>query len=141
MAEYTNTLDARRRTGHPYIDSDHERVVALINQLVQAISGGEGGDVCARLLAQLIDDTALHFERENRLMVQCAYPDAAAHMAEHAKLLNEAMELKAWLSEAPPEAAAAASLLRFLENWWLEHVPAYDQALADRIVSDKSGDR
>ncbi|HUW39185.1 MAG TPA: bacteriohemerythrin [Rhodocyclaceae bacterium] len=131
-------LNERRQTGHALIDEDHERVVALINQLASAITQHRSKDVCGALLDQVIQNTKAHFARENRLMAEHRYPRAEEHMAQHAHLVEEAQALKRWFDTAAVESVMSVSLLHFLESWWTEHIPTSDQALADFVTSAAS---
>jgi len=130
-------LDERQQTGHTLIDEDHERVVALINELARAITQHQSKDVCAELLERIIQNTKAHFARENRLMTEIHYPQAKEHMAQHAHLVNEALALKRWFETAAVESVMSVSLLHFLESWWTGHIPTSDQALADFIAAAK----
>ena len=131
-------LDERQQTGYTLIDEDHEQVVELINELARAITQHQSKAVCAELLERIIQNTKAHFARENRLMAEVHYPRAEEHMAQHARLVDEALALKRWFETASVESVMSVSLLHFLENWWTEHIPASDQALSDFIASAKS---
>ena len=131
-------LNERQQTGNTLIDEDHEQVVALINELARAVTQHRSKGVCAELLERIIQNTKAHFARENRLMAEIHYPRAEEHMAQHARLVDEALALKRWFETASVESVMSVSLLHFLENWWTEHIPSSDQPLADFAASTES---
>ncbi len=128
-------LDERQETGHAQIDDDHEKIVALINQLASAITQRRGKEVCGELLDQIIQKAKAHFARENRLMAEHHYPKAEEHIAEHAQLIAEALDLKTWVDLAPAESVMSVSLLHFLEAWWTRHIPTFDKELAEFLAT------
>lgn len=130
-------LDESHETGHTLIDDDHAGIVEIINQLANAITTHKSKEVCGKLLDQIIQKTKAHFARENRLMAEHHYPKADAHIAEHAKLVGESLDLKAWFDAASEESVMSVSLLHFLENWWTGHIPTFDKELADFVTSSK----
>ncbi len=130
-------LDERQETGHATIDTDHLLIVGIINQLAAAIIQHKSKEVCDELLDQIIQNTKAHFARENRLMAEHHYPKAEQHMAEHVKLIRESLDLKAWFDAASAESVMSVSLLHFLEDWWNQHIPSFDQELADFIAAQK----
>ncbi len=130
-------LDERQETGHAMIDEDHLGIVGIINQLAAAIIQHQSKEVYDQLLDQIIQGTKAHFARENRLMAEYHYPKAEQHVAEHVKLVRESLELKAWFDAANAESVMTVSLLHFLEEWWNQHIPSFDQELADFLAAQK----
>lgn len=119
--------------GHSQIDRDHQRLVALINQLSDAMTGGKGKEVCGKVLDELIQYTRTHFAMEEQLMAAHRYAGAFEHKAEHAKLVNQVLEFKSKFDDGT--ATLSVALLRFLVDWLTHHILVSDKDLA-RTISD-----
>ena len=131
MAAMMDWNDALR-VGHSAIDRDHEKLVGLINALGGAMESGKGQDICASILNELVNYTKTHFAMEEQLMTVHQYESAAAHRAEHAKLIQEVVafqdELRAGTS------ILSVSLLHFLMEWLTRHILVSDKALATALA-------
>lgn len=124
MMEWNDSL----KVGHGLIDRDHQRLVALINQLGEAMSAGQGKDVCGAVLDELVDYTKTHFANEERLMAAHGYADAPAHRAEHASLIDDVEEFR--VKYRAGTATLSVFLLRFLMEWLTHHILESDKKLA-----------
>ncbi|HEX8964075.1 MAG TPA: bacteriohemerythrin [Rhodocyclaceae bacterium] len=127
MMEWNDSL----KVGHGMIDRDHQRLVALINQLGEAMSAGQGKEACGAVLDELIDYTRTHFANEERLMAAHGYPDSAAHRAEHARLIEDVQEFR--IKYASGTATLSVFLLRFLMEWLTHHIMQSDKKLAQAL--------
>lgn len=75
--------------GIPELDAEDQRLHALLRALNLAI--GDGGDVeeIQRLMQQIELDALKHFEHEERLLEECAYPSRLGHAALHLQIKAE----------------------------------------------------
>lgn len=121
----------RLKVGHSRIDADHQKLVGLLNQLSDAMSTGKGRELCAGVLSELIDYTRTHFAMEEQLMATHGYAQAAAHKAEHTKLVAEVLDFKKRLDGGT--VTLSVSLLHFLADWLSHHILESDKALARGI--------
>jgi hemerythrin len=127
MMEWNESL----KVGHSKIDRDHKKLVGLINTLGDAMSTGQGSDICGDVLNELINYTKTHFAMEEQLMSQHHYAGASEHRAEHAKLVQEVVEFQGKF--AAGTAVLSVSLLHFLMAWLTHHILESDKALAKGI--------
>ena len=75
--------------GYELIDRDHEEFIALLNQLDSASNAD-----FPVLFQQVHEHTEQHFDRENQLMMQFAYPGEIEHKGEHQRVLGEFRQFK-----------------------------------------------
>ena len=127
MMEWNDGL----KVGHSLIDRDHRKLVALINALGDAMSTGQGKDVCGGILDELVNYTRTHFAMEERLMSEYGYADTAAHKAEHAGLVRDVIAFQR--QYAAGTAMLSVSLLHFMMEWLTHHILESDQALAKSL--------
>ena len=117
----------RFKLGYARIDSDHQKLIALINQLTEAMTKRAGKDVCGTVLNELINYFKTHFAMEEQLMANFNYADAVSHKAEHAMFVDEVLKMKAKLEAN--SFMLPVSLLKFLRDWLSNHILVTDKAL------------
>ncbi len=75
--------DDRLSMGIPEIDADHKRFILLTAELNRAIVDRMEPEEIRRRLRAILEDTAAHFVREEKLLREWHYPDAEAHARKH----------------------------------------------------------
>jgi hemerythrin len=68
------------------VDSEHRLQIELLDALIAAAQSGRDDDHVAELLQRLRDVSEAHFLSEDLLMRLHAYPEHAAHVAEHEEM-------------------------------------------------------
>ena len=68
-------------TGISEQDTQHKKLIDLINQLNDAMQAGHGNDIMGKVLSELVNYTVFHFGYEEKLMAQHKYEDTPAHKA------------------------------------------------------------
>lgn len=119
--------------GYGDIDAQHKRLVELVNQLDDAMRAGHGRDVVGGVLNELIRYTVHHFAFEEKLMDQFGIASAAAHKAEHKKLVADVSAFKTKFDAG--SAAVTTELMTFLRNWLSNHILKTDKALARELLA------
>ena len=120
----TNSL---LKVGNALIDNDHLAFIDLLNQLDSA-SNSE----FSQLFQQLYEHTEQHFEHENQLMAQFAFPAETEHNGEHQRVLAEFKQFKPRIDKGMVTFGRAFIKER-LPQWFQLHVATMDAALATHI--------
>jgi hemerythrin len=115
-------------TGHVILDTDHERLVTLFNQLTTSVKERKGKDACAELLDKIIHHAQVHFAFEEQLMADHRYPKVDQHTAEHARLVKQAVRYMVKFEAATP--GSHIPLIHFPEDWLTFHILSADKELA-----------
>jgi len=116
------------------IDDDHRRMIETINELYDAIRGDYSKDVLGGILHRLVDYTQYHFEREENLFSQTAYPTASEHSREHA-------DATAWIRQMRDDyagctaAAPSLKMISFLKDWLFDHILGSDHRFGEFLNS------
>ena len=113
--------------GYDLIDCDHDEFIDLLNQLDSA----SNGDFPA-LFQQLHEHTEQHFDRENQLMMQFAYPGEIEHKGDHQRVLGEFRQFKTRVNKGMITFGRSFVRER-LPQWFGLHVTTMDTALAAHI--------
>lgn len=127
-------------TGVPLIDADHRALIELINGLHDSLEAGAPAADLDDLFEKLMRYAAFHFDREEKMLKVCAYPDYDTHHQEHvnfADYIEEAMRRRA--STGDPE--LASELLGFLKDWLNHHILILDMAYKPYIRDNRLAGR
>jgi hemerythrin len=109
----------------PEIDDQHRKLIAMINNLHEAMKTGEGRQVIGQLLNSLTRYTQTHFAAEEKLMAQVDYPDLAAHQEIHRNLIKQVESLKA--DHASGKLSISMDTMNFLSDWLTKHIQGTDK--------------
>ncbi len=107
------------------IDEQHKKLVDMLNELHDSMKAGKGKEVLGSIFTGLIQYVGTHFATEERLMSSNAYPEYAAHKAEHTKLTQKALELQKNFQEGVP--VLTVELMNFLKDWLQTHILGTDK--------------
>ncbi len=120
---------------HGPIDRDHQRLVALVNDLHSATRLGEGRQVVGGILDELIAYTGDHLQREEALMAAVDFPELERHKLGHAEFVAGLRTLQDKF--AAGSMATAAQLSTLLRDWLSLHIRRSDKALRAFLESDR----
>jgi len=116
------------------LDDDHKKLVAMLNQLFDAINSGHGKESLGKTLDDLIAYAKMHFEHEEKFFSQTNYPDFAAHKLEHEKFTQQVLEVQKKCKNGA-SGTLSLELMNFLKNWLVEHIQGKDQAYGPYLNS------
>lgn len=102
------------------IDMQHQKLVALLNDLYEALKKGEGIDALGRILSDLVRYTKTHFATEECLMKTHGYPDYLTHKDKHDKMT--AMVLEYVDKFEAQEIRSPIEISNFLKDWLKKHI-------------------
>jgi hemerythrin len=106
------------------IDDDHKKLLALANDLHDAIHVQHGRQALTSLLDELVKYTQYHFAREEEFFARTDYPDAARHKRQHEFLAQRLLEVQQRFSSGSQVLTAEA--MNFLKDWLYGHILCSD---------------
>lgn len=107
------------------VDSQHMKLVELLNNFHDAMKLGKGKEVMGKTFSELLDYTAYHFGTEEDFFKKYGYPGSASHKKEHGALTKQALELSDRFSRGEP--VISAETMTFLKNWLNDHIVGSDK--------------
>lgn len=119
------------------IDKDHQHIVFLINRIWQLYEDTEAQEM---IFNELIDYSFYHFKREELIMEVCEFPGLQAHKdnhRNHVSLING--QIRAWQKNRNQD--EWQKLLRFMRNWWLDHILKEDSELVRYAIGKEANIR
>ncbi len=114
-------------------DAEHQKLVATVNDLFDAINSGKGKEKLGAVLNTLIDYTVTHFQHEEREMRTHNFPGYAKHKDEHDALTKQVGEVQHKFAGGS-NAALSAEVMAFLKNWLIKHIMGTDKAYTAFLV-------
>jgi hemerythrin-like metal-binding protein len=109
------------------IDSDHKKLVDLVNELHSATTEGRGFEVIEKIMTELIGYTRAHLEREERLMASLRFPNLERHKIGHMHFAKQLDELQKKYSEG--SLTVASQLSTVLRDWLSLHIRRSDKEI------------
>ncbi|MBI3391927.1 MAG: bacteriohemerythrin [Nitrospirae bacterium] len=107
------------------IDAQHQKLIALINDLHDAMKTGKAKDVLGKVLSDLTDYTVYHFGVEEKLFQTHGYPEAVQHKREHDALTKQVLDIKEKFKEG--KAGVTVETMAFLKDWLTNHIKKTDK--------------
>jgi hemerythrin len=122
--------DESLETGDPLVDQQHRDIHQLV---AYAEAAKDHPKQLMTILERLMDHVDCHFCTEEALMEKACYIglDAAAHIAEHRQLTEDARE--AVLKFRTGELTSMDPVLEFLRGWLADHVHVRDRKFIDHV--------
>jgi hemerythrin len=124
--------------GFPLIDSDHKKLLSLVNNVLAAQQCETGTVLERQALDELVDYTEYHFQREEALMTRYGYGDYAAHKAQHDQMRNQVARYLQRYEEKGREILPLVA--NHLKLWLLQHIAGTDRRLAPFLAQHAQPD-
>jgi len=107
------------------IDLQHQKLIALINQLHDGMKAGKGKEITGKILSDLADYTKFHFGYEEKFFDQTKYPDTMVHKRQHSDLVKQVVDYISKFQQG--EVILTMELMNFLKDWLMNHIVATDK--------------
>ncbi len=107
------------------IDQQHKRLIAMINELDDAMKIGKGKDSLGKIVNSLIAYTGTHFKTEEKYFTQFGYPDTDSHKKEHAAFVQKVVEFKDGFEKK--KLTLTIDVMSFLSGWLKNHIMGTDK--------------
>jgi hemerythrin len=107
------------------LDEQHKRLVAMSNQLHEAMSAGKGREVVEPVLKEMFDYTRLHFTTEEKLLEKYNYPGLSDQKREHEAFIKKVAEMQTDLKVR--NLTLSIEVSHFLRSWITNHIMGIDK--------------
>ena len=120
------TWGPKLEVGIGIIDSQHKRLVDLINKLDEATKEGRAAETVGETLKGLIDYTHTHFTTEQELLKEHNYEDYTLHCREH-RIFTDQIEIYRDRLDAG-SLRISKDVMGYMRGWLLTHIGSSDRA-------------
>jgi hemerythrin len=118
------------------MDAQHKQLIAMINELYEAIQQRKGDEVIKDILPRLAQYTENHFTAEENVMSDAGFPGLMEHQQLHRKLTQKVVEnVNHFLSGKKP---ALVDMTAFLISWLRNHIQGEDKKYGQYIADTES---
>lgn len=117
------------------IDEQHQKLYAIIDELQNAHRKSLDYKAILAILSQLVDYSDYHFRTEDNYMIEKSYPLFSSHRKEHLAYIKRTGEFITALEK--DEATLSEDILKFLCEWWQNHIINSDLKYARYVRSQK----
>ena len=115
------------------IDEQHKKLVALINQLFEAMSKGEAHEQLSAIIQELIQYTETHFGTEEAYFKKFGYDNSVEHENEHKKFVEQIKKFQSDFEAG--SVTLSKDIIFFLKDWLINHICGTDQHYTDFLLS------
>lgn len=127
----------------PKIDSDHRKIVEMINALQETMTRNPTAYLVEEVLKNLLYYAATHFETEERFMSNIGYSALEDHIELHQNFTRKVMEMTDDFREGKQK--LDEEILLFLKNWLVSHIKTQDRKYIEeyrfKSIANKFKDR
>ena len=117
---WTNELSI----GNEHIDNEHEKLLVIINDLVNLVESNGNRAKFAEILSKMTDYVFVHLKKEENYMKKIGYPKLKEHIQYHRDYTYKvAMYNNDLLGNNPPD---VKEIIEYLEEWWKNHIVNFD---------------
>lgn len=117
-------------TGNSAIDNQHKQIIEAFRLLLNACNHRQGRDEVDNTLHYLTQYTVTHFDAEEKLQIECSYPDYDEHKAEHEYFTREIDKLNRKFNDEGATAELVAEVVTGLGEWLVSHIKKSDKDFA-----------
>ena len=115
----------------PEIDAEHRSIFLIAGELHEALLGSATPENVRAALRNLLAETEMHFQHEERLMRDLDYPSYEWHKRQHDTVRKRAKALAPGI--AGGDSGAPMLLLEFLAGWLRDHTALTDRMMASYL--------
>jgi hemerythrin-like metal-binding protein len=119
--------DEKHRLGHAAMDATHREFAALLNRLGDTADP----DAFRAGFADLVAHTQAHFDAEDALMVESAFPATGEHRSEHRRILGQLAQIDERVQKG--RLRMGREYIKELPAWFDLHAATMDSALAAHL--------
>jgi len=127
LIEWNETL----QLGLQEIDEQHETLVAITNELDDAVRQGKGKYVLGKILEGLSTYAATHFETEEKYFRRFPYAEADTHTREHNDFVSRVWDF--WLEFAADQRDLSVDVVNYLGAWLQQHIQMSDRKFVEHF--------
>ncbi|HEX2926103.1 MAG TPA: bacteriohemerythrin [Ruminiclostridium sp.] len=119
------TWTSNYNTGISQIDLQHMKLVAIINDLHEAMKAGKAKEIMAGIVKELSNYTVTHFSFEEKIMTQHKYTSYLTHKNEHEGFVSKIDDFQKKVENG--QSSVSIEILNFLKDWLLKHILVCDK--------------
>ncbi len=126
--------DESLSVGVASLDTQHQRLVTIINRLHEALSLRRGRSALASTLIELSDYAVVHFTAEETLLKVYRYPELADQIARHQRFIERLGEFRNDIEDGA--LSTPVEMMSFLRDWLIRHIQKSDKKYSELLIEN-----
>ena len=118
--------------GIPEIDKQHKKIIDLINALNKAFIENVTNEKIGGILDEMKEYANQHFKTEEDLFRKSRFPLMREHIEQHEYFVKKVENFRSNFNQGQP---ITFRLMKFLRNWWTNHILDSDREYVEIIKS------
>jgi len=114
------------------IDDQHKKLIEMINEFYENISKRSNDENILKLISGMKDYTVMHFNSEEKYMVQYKYPKYEQHKKEHEGFIARVNALEAKMKKGT--IILSYEITSFLKDWIKHHIQNSDKQYSEFFI-------
>ena len=115
----------------PLIDEQHKELYSRMNGLCNAIMEGKGRNEVGSFVRYLSEYTTFHFDDEEALMREHAYPGYDAQRAAHRIFKERVQKMTAQADSDTVASDLVVTVVNEMKDWFSNHIRTLDKRLGE----------
>ena len=130
------TWEDRLKLGIPLVDSQHEHLIQITNNLHLACQRdtATANNHFIHTAHEAVRYVRYHFYTEEQLMLRFGFPEFSSHKKEHDVFSREV--LKVTKNFSGEKRLVPNRFVAFLKEWVLSHIPVCDREMTEFIIGE-----
>ncbi len=120
------------------IDEQHKKLVAAIDDLLDACEKGQGKSRVGEIIAFITAYAQEHFKDEEEVQEQYGYPNLEAHKKMHQQFVHIASKFESDFQVTGPTVWLSENIRKTLLSWLAMHISNEDKKIGDYIIIQKA---
>lgn len=126
------TWDDKLSVNVKEIDDQHRKLIGLVNNLHDAMKGGQGKQVLEPTLQELASYTVYHFQTEEKYMQKFKYPGYLSHKKMHDAFVRKVSDFQKDYHAG--RLGLSLDLMNFLREWVTTHIMETDHQYSETFI-------
>lgn len=114
------------------IDEQHKKLIAIINELNDAMKNGKAKEIIGKVIKELLDYTKYHFSKEEGLMAQANYIGIESHKLIHSQFVKNIENFENDFKNG--KITVTLELINFLKDWLIKHIMGTDKKYSSTLI-------
>jgi hemerythrin len=107
------------------IDRQHQKLIAMINNLNDAMKQGKGKDALTMIINELFAYAGNHFATEEKYFDKFGYPATSSHKLEHTNFVKKISDFKSGFDSG--KLTLTIEVMNFMKDWLRTHIQGTDK--------------
>ena len=125
--------DKSLELGFDEIDNQHRLIFEHFYKLSEATQRGDANEILEEMVLFIFDYAQVHFNTEDKIMVEYEYPEIELQRKEHSEFTRDADEFKNQIEHEGATRELAVKITGKLFRWIIQHIRKNDKEMVEYV--------